>query len=218
MVNGIAIMGLNGCGKSTLTHEICKKLSYYEMDVEDYYFPEQSQSRQAILECQSDVTCKYLGDLPYSVPRPKKEVQEMLRNHIKEHPKFVISGVTMNWEEDILAAIDVAFILDAPTALRVKRVQNREEIRFGSRVMPGGDMYEQQKDFRRMIADRDSLAIEESANRLKCPKIRLDGTKSIDESIVIIINTIAEIETASDAHKQSDVGANIPELENMLKN
>jgi hypothetical protein len=26
-----------------------------------------------------------------------------------------------------------------------------------------------------------------------------------------------QIETASDAHKQSDVGANIPELENMLK-
>ena len=38
MVYGIAIMGLNGCGKSTLAHEISKRLNYFEMDVEDYYF------------------------------------------------------------------------------------------------------------------------------------------------------------------------------------
>lgn len=38
MVHGIAIMGLNGCGKSTLTHEICKYLNYFEIDLEDYFF------------------------------------------------------------------------------------------------------------------------------------------------------------------------------------
>ena len=42
MIRGIAIMGLNGCGKSTLAHTIAKRLDFYEMDVEDYYFPEQS--------------------------------------------------------------------------------------------------------------------------------------------------------------------------------
>ena len=40
MIRGIAIMGLNGCGKSTLAHAIAKRLDFYEMDVEDYYFPE----------------------------------------------------------------------------------------------------------------------------------------------------------------------------------
>ena len=52
MVRGIAIMGLNGCGKSTLAHAITKRLDFYEMDVEDYYFPEQKNSRQAVLEQQ----------------------------------------------------------------------------------------------------------------------------------------------------------------------
>ena len=47
MIRGIAIMGLNGCGKSTLAHTIAKRLDFYEMDVEDYYFPEQKNSRQA---------------------------------------------------------------------------------------------------------------------------------------------------------------------------
>ena len=61
----------------------------------------------------------------------------MICRDIETDPQFVISGVAMNCEEDVLAAIDVVFILDAPADERVKRVQQREEIRFGSRVMPG---------------------------------------------------------------------------------
>lgn len=36
MIQGIAIFGLNGGGKSTLVHALAKQIGYYEMDVEDY--------------------------------------------------------------------------------------------------------------------------------------------------------------------------------------
>ena len=85
----------------------------------------------------------------------------------------------MNWNEAILSTINVVFIIDAPAEERVKRVQYREELRFGSRVMPGGDMYEQQKEFRDIIRNR---------NR------GLDGTKSIEDNISIIIRTLEAIE------------------------
>lgn len=192
MIRGIAIMGLNGCGKSTLAHALSKALGFYEMDVEDYYFPEQKHSRQAVLEHQHDVKCEYKGELPFSEPRAKSEVQKMIRSDIAKHPQFVISGVTMNWDEDILSAIDIAFILDVPTDERVKRVQHREEVRFGSRVMPGGDMYEQQKQFRDMIGSRTTEKVEESAKKLHCKKVRLDGTKSIDENVGAIVRILAE--------------------------
>ena len=193
MIRGIAIMGLNGCGKSTLAHAIAKRLDFYEMDVEDYYFPEQKESRQAVLEQQYDVKCEYKGELPYSMPRSAKEVQEMIRNDIEKQPQFVISGVTMNWDEDILSVIDVAFILEVPTEERVKRVQHREEVRFGSRVMSCGDLYEQQKAFREIIGNRSNERVEESANRLHCKKVRLDGTKSIEENISIIMSALDEL-------------------------
>ena len=193
MIRGIAIMGLNGCGKSTLAHAIAKRLDFYEMDVEDYYVPEQKHSRQAVLEQQYDVKCEYKGELPYSMPRSAKEVQEMIRNDIEKHPQFVISGVTMNWDEDILSVIDVAFILEVPAEERVKRVQHREEVRFGSRVMSGGDMYEQQKAFRDIIANRSNERVDESADRLQCKKVRLDGTKSIEESISCIMDILEEL-------------------------
>lgn len=193
MIRGIAIMGLNGCGKSTLAHAIAKRLDFYEMDVEDYYFPEQKNSRQAVLEQQYDVKCEYKGELPYSMPCSAKEVQEMIRNDIEKHQQFVISGVTMNWDEDILSVIDVAFILEVPAQERVKRVQHREEVRFGSRVMSGGDMYEQQKAFRDIIANRSNERVDESADRLQCKKVRLDGTKSIEESISHIMDILEEL-------------------------
>lgn len=193
MIRGIAIMGLNGCGKSTLAHAIAKRLDFYEMDVEDYYFPEQKNSRQAVLEQQYDVKCEYKGELPYSMPCSAKEVQEMIRNDIEKHQQFVISGVTMNWDEDILSVIDVAFILEVLAQERVKRVQHREEVRFGSRVMSGGDMYEQQKAFRDIIANRSNERVDESADRLQCKKVRLDGTKSIEESISCIMDILEEL-------------------------
>ena len=194
MIHGIAIMGLNGCGKSTLAHEIARKIGFYEMDVEDYYFPEQKYSRQAVLEHKHNVKCEYKGAFPYSVPRSKTEVEEMIRDDIEKHPQFIISGVTMNWEENVLSAIDVAFILEVPTNERVKRVQQREEIRFGARVMTGGDMYEQQKEFRDIITNRSSQSVEESANRLRCKKVKLDGTKSIDENVSVIMRTLEEMD------------------------
>lgn len=194
MIHGIAIMGLNGCGKSTLAHAIGKKIDFYEMDVEDYYFPEQKYSRQAILEHQHDIICENKGELPFSVPRSKIEVQEMIRDDIKKHPQFIISGVTMNWEENILSAIDIVFILEVPADERVKRVQRREEIRFGSRVLPGGDMYEQQKKFIDIIANRSSQSVEESANRIRCKKVKLDGTKSIDENVSVVMRVLEEMD------------------------
>lgn len=50
MMQGIAIVGLNGAGKSTLTHALAKQTGYFEMDVEDYYFPEQRESGKSALE------------------------------------------------------------------------------------------------------------------------------------------------------------------------
>ncbi len=52
MSEGIAIVGLNGSGRSTLGHALAKELNYYEIDVEDYYFPEQrSPDVLCLMEC-----------------------------------------------------------------------------------------------------------------------------------------------------------------------
>lgn len=190
MIQGIAIFGLNGGGKSTLTHALAKQIDYFEMDVEDYYFPEQSESRKWALENNSIIDTEYLGELPFSNPRTKSEVQNAIMEDIKTHPKFILSGVTMNWSDEILSCIDIAFLVQTPLEERLKRIQTREEKRFGARVLAGGDMFTQQMEFRKVVENRDSKTVEECAMRFACPVIPIDGTLSVTENLEKIMDNL----------------------------
>lgn len=182
-MNGISLFGLNGSGKSTLAHALAKQTGYFEMDVEDYYFPEQRNSRKWAMDNDNTIVTEHLGSIPFSIPRTKEEVQNALMKDMQIHHKFIISGVTMNWNEDILSHIDIAFWLQTPLEERLKRIQMREEKRFGERVLPGGDMYIQQMEFRRVVGNRDPKTIKESTKKLQCPIIVLDGTISVEENL-----------------------------------
>ncbi len=190
MIQGIAIFGPNGGGKSTLMHALAKQIDYFEMDVEDYYFPEQSKSRKWALENNSIINTEYLGKLPFSNPRAKSEVQKAIMEDIKTHPKFILSGVTMNWSDEILSSIDIAFWVQTPLEERLKRIQTREEKRFGARVLPGGDMFAQQMEFQKVVESRDLKAIEECAMRFTCPVITIDGILPVTENLQKITDNL----------------------------
>ena len=180
---GIAIFGLNGAGKSTLTHALAKELKFYEMDVEDYYFPEQKESRKNALENIATNAADFSEELPYSNSRSKAEVQTALLEDVKAHPDFILAGVNMNWCEEILSRIEFAFWVKAPLEKRLERIQYREQKRFGARALQGGDMHEQQKEFRKVVASREEASLEECVKKLSCPVVILDGTMSINHNI-----------------------------------
>ena len=190
MIQGIAVFGLNGGGKSTLTHALAKQIGYFEMDVEDYYFPQQRESRKWALENKSVIENDQSDELPFTNPRTKSEVQTAILENIKIHPRFIISGVTMNWCDEILSRIDIAFWVQTPLEERLKRIQTREEKRFGTRVLDGGDMYEQQMEFREMVKNRNLNEVEECTTKLGCPVIVIDGTLSVIHNLENIINNL----------------------------
>lgn len=192
MREGIAIVGLNGSGKSTLAHGLSNRMGYYEIDVEDYYFPEQKKSRMNALDNIVDEQPTYLGAIPYSVPRDKGYVEAAIRNEIDGHPKFIISGVTMNWDEEILSAIRVVFWLKTPDEVRLSRISAREEKRWGARVRNGGDMYEQQNSFRKRIAGLTDTKVLEGIKNLDCEVIELDGMQTVEQNIDSIIDYLKE--------------------------
>lgn len=180
------MLGLNGSGKSTLAHAISQQLNFYEMDIEDYYFPEQKESRLKALEGDSSEKTLLSDILPFSSSLTKDEVESLLLKDILVHPCFVLAGVTMNWCGEILSRIKIAFIIETPLEVRLQRIQDREIMRFGSRVLPGGDMYDQQCEFRRIVAEKDSEIVYLSAERLSCPVIKLDGTRSVEDNLQLI--------------------------------
>ncbi len=183
MYNGIAIIGLNGAGKSTLAHVLAKKLHYFEIDVEDYYFPEQRSSRINALEVRTSADVSFI---PYLSPRAKSEVEFAIRKDINCNPQFVLSGVSLNWSESILSQIDIVFYLHVPLSERLRRIRSREAQRFGSRILPGGDMYEQHNEFLNKIENRSEQEITRSLENLSCPVVNV-------EEILPLCNDILKI-------------------------
>jgi thymidylate kinase len=122
-------------------------------------------------------------EIPYSNSRSKREVQTALLEEVKAHPDFILAGVNMNWCEEILSRIEFAFWVKAPLEKRLERIRYREEKRFGERALRGGDMYEQQEEFRKVVASREEKSLEECVQKLSCPVVVLNGTLPVEHNI-----------------------------------
>ena len=139
------------------------------MDVEDYYFPKD----QAV---------------PFSVSLRHDEVQALLARDIGESDAFVLCSVRADWCEEITRACALAVWLKAPAALRQARIRQRDILRFGNRVAPGGDLHESQERFYAMAAARSEDSVRQSALRLPCPLLELDAVRPPDSLALEIEN------------------------------
>lgn len=159
------------------------------MDVEDYYFPQQRASRQAALEGAS-MPC---AGVPFVEAADRLTVQENLLRDARAHAHFVLAGVSMNWCDELLGMIDLAFHVVTPAEERLRRIARREAQRFGARVMPGGDMYAGQKDFHTAVAARTEESVRQSAVGLHCPIITLDGALPVEHNLAVILAAMEDM-------------------------
>ena len=65
----------------------------------------------------------------------------------------------------------------------MRRIKQRAIEKFGNRVLPGGDMYEQEEKFFAYAEKRTPDKIEEWLKTMPCQVLRLDGTKTIQENV-----------------------------------
>ena len=154
MPQGILILGLNGCGKTTVGRALAKRLGFFRMDAEDYYFP-------------------VPGD--YSISRTEDEVHRLMETDAEKHGDFVLSCVRCNISDTLLEHIQLAVVLRAAPEVRAERIRQREIDRFGARVLPGGDMYEAQQAFHAFAARRTEEMVDRSLDRLACPMIEINA-------------------------------------------
>jgi len=163
---GICVCGLNGSGKTTLAGALAEELSFKHMDIEQYYFSS--------------------ADNPYSSSRTREEVERLLWEDIQNNPCFVFSAVNGDMSRKINRNYDLVIYLDVPLEIRMKRIRQRAIDRFGDRVLPGGDMYEQEEQFFSFAEKRTPEIIESFLKAVSCKVICLDGTKPVHENIEVI--------------------------------
>lgn len=172
MGTGIMICGLNGAGKSTLGRALAKKLHFYFIDNEDLFFHKTNPN--------------YI----YASPRTREEAEKLLFHEIKAHENLVFAAVKGDYGEAIYPFFQYVILIDAPKDIRMQRVKNRSFQKFGSRMLPGGDLHEQEERFFEFVRSRSEIIVEEWIQQLSCPILRIDGTKPIEENVDYIINQI----------------------------
>ena len=160
MARGILILGLNGCGKTTVGRSLAALLGFAALDAEAFYFP-------------------VPGD--YSQSRSAAEAHALMKCAIDADGDFVLTCVRCNLPDDILAHVQLCVVLRALLELRAQRILQRETDRFAQSVLPGGDRYEEYMRFAAFAASRSEETVDASLDRLSCPVMEADASLAVED-------------------------------------
>lgn len=174
MGNGIIVCGLNGSGKTDLGKALAKKLHYYFIDHEDLYFP------------------KTRSNYMYESPRSDEEVEKILLSEIAKHENFVLASVRSAFTS-VTPSLNIAIVVSAPVEVRVKRIWTHSYEKFGNRMLPGGDLYEQERGFLELAGKRKVEYAEDWLNDFKGKIIRVDSTDGIGKCVKQILKSAKDI-------------------------
>lgn len=166
---GIVVCGLNGAGKSTLGKAVAKRLGFAFIDSEELHFVQRG------------------GHTIYTFSRSDEEVEKRLLQEMEKHKNFILASVKGDYGEAALPFFQYVVLLHAPKDIRLQRVRNRSFQKFGKRMLPGGDLHEQESSFLKFVASRAEDTVEKWAYSLACPVIRVDGTNPVTENTAFII-------------------------------
>lgn len=132
----IHITGASGAGTTTLGKALAKELGYTFFDGDDYFWQPTNP--------------------PFTAKRPKGQRIDLLRNHVEQAGRAVVSGCICNWGEPLMPWFELVIRLEVPTDIRLERLKTRERANFGARIEPGGDMYQNHIDFLAYAANYDT--------------------------------------------------------------
>ena len=175
MPKGIILLGPSGSGKTTLGKLVAERLGTAFLDIDDYIWKRDTE-------------------IPYTVMYTKAEKISRLMEAAEKAGEFVMAGSMNSFHEHFDPFFLLAVYLTAEEKLRVSRIHDRELAEFGSRILPGGDMFEAHQAFLRDSADYDHGAASCSSkqhelwlSQLTCPVLRLDGGEKLEKNAGIII-------------------------------
>lgn len=137
----IHILGPSGSGTTTLGRLLSERLDHPFFDNDDFFWED--------------------TPIPYSVIRSREDRASRINKVIEKNPQWIISGAADGWGDRLLDSADLIILLYTEKEERLKRLRRREEQEFGSRVLPGGDMYENHNAFIEWAGKYDEAGMEQ---------------------------------------------------------
>ena len=164
----IHILGAAGSGTTTLGKAISEQYGFTHLDTDDFFWMPTNPR--------------------FTVKRNRSERQEMLAKAIEKSEKCVISGSLCGWGDQFIPTFELVLYVDTPTDIRMERLNKRESERFGARILPDGDMYNQHVAFLEWARSYDTGDLDMRSfamhmdwlKKIPCAIIRIDGTEPLE--------------------------------------
>lgn len=174
----ILVMGAAGAGSSTLGKNLAKTQQWPHFESDEYYW--------------------LPTDPPFTAKRPLEERVSLLQSDLIQQQNWVVSGVLCNWGHFIIPMLSHVIFVYADWDTRLKRIKHREQQLHGTRILPGGDMYEHHQAFLDWASQYDT---EKPISRTKkkhldwlstltCEVIEVDTSKAVDVLVKQLLQRI----------------------------
>lgn len=172
--NVIHIFGASGSGTSTLGKKTSELWGYTWLDTDDYFWLPTNP--------------------PFTTKREVKERVRLMKEDISKAKNVVISGSLVDWGDELIPLFTLAVRIETDTEVRLERLRKREGARFGERIAPGGDMYENHLAFLEWASQYDTGSVDmrskakhdEWQKLLQCPMVVVNGADNLEENCELI--------------------------------
>lgn len=179
----IQITGASGSGKTFLGKKLSKVLNCNFVDTDDILWIWDNNIQPYTLALSDEESCKILKQILLS------------------NDSTIASGMFYPWSLSLIPMFDLLIIIETSKEIRKKRIIEREFEMYGNRFKKGGDMYEQFNQYLNwaMTYDTsgDKLGSKKEtdiwAKKFRCEILYIDGSKSIEEKINIVLEKIKKI-------------------------
>jgi hypothetical protein len=172
----IHILGASGSGTSTLGSALARRLGVRHADSDSFYW--------------------LPTDPPYTTPRPAADRQALLELRLPVSGHWVFSGAATKWAASLEPFYDLVVFLRLDPAIRMARLRQREAARWGTRILPGGDMaainaafivwaeaYDTAGSLRRGLVTHEAWLADQPA-----PVLRLDSGAPVGELVGSVLD------------------------------
>jgi adenylate kinase family enzyme len=139
-------------------------------------------------------------DPPYQKKRDVPERRRRIAAAQARAGRWVVSGTLDSWAEGIADEAELIVFLEAPTEVRMERLRQRQQARFGDSLLPGGAMHRTHREFIEWAAQYE-LGTQPGRSRprherwlagLEVPVLRLDSARPAEALLADVLSAAAQ--------------------------
>jgi adenylate kinase family enzyme len=180
MNHRIHIFGAAGSGTTTLGSILSRRSGIPHFDTDEYFWVKTT--------------------VPYTLKREIPERTELLKSDLLKSEQWVLSGSLCGWGDFAIPLFTLVVFLWIPSELRMKRLKDREILRYGvDAISPGGWFHRNHLEFMEWASAYDSAnsttrsweAHEQWMSKLPCKLLRIEGDFPPEELAIKVEHELA---------------------------